>query len=386
MRSHSFESPPSQQGLSPSIDIVVQEALIQVQFAGEWTLVRKRPDCLKQLEESKIGPSGFSKISFDGSRLASWDSSFLLAVQGLIAWAQSQQLEYSTDRLPEGVLRLLSIAHEGTCFSSNQAESRSTPAFWDYISKLGRSWLAWQRLVGELAQALCACLCGRFRFQRKDFVELVHETGLKALGIVSLLSFLTGLIIAFIGIVQLQKLGADLYVADLVGLAMTRELGALMVGVIMAGRTGAAFAAQIGTMRVNEELDAFESFSIAPVAFLVVPRVLASMLMLPLLGAWACLMGILGGLLVSLSLTDLGFIQYVHELQYAVSLGDFLGGLFKCWVFSFIVAMTGCFQGLQCGRDARSVGQAATAAVVSGITWIVLADAVLAISFNRLGI
>lgn len=386
MRSHSFESPPSQQGLSPSIDIVVQEALIQVQFAGEWTLVRKRPDCLKQLEESKIDPSGFSKISFDGSRLASWDSSFLLAVQGLIAWAQSQQLEYSTDRLPEGVLRLLSIAHEGTCFSSNQAESRSTPAFWDYISKLGRSWLAWQRLVGELAQALCACLCGRFRFQRKDFVELVHETGLKALGIVSLLSFLTGLIIAFIGIVQLQKLGADLYVADLVGLAMTRELGALMVGVIMAGRTGAAFAAQIGTMRVNEELDAFESFSIAPVAFLVVPRVLASMLMLPLLGAWACLMGILGGLLVSLSLTDLGFVQYVHELQYAVSLGDFLGGLFKCWVFSFIVAMTGCFQGLQCGRDARSVGQAATAAVVSGITWIVLADAVLAISFNRLGI
>ena len=386
MRSHSFESPPSQQGLSPSIDIVVQEALIQVQFAGEWTLVRKRPDCLKQLEESKIDPSKFSKISFDGSRLASWDSSFLLAVQGLIAWAQSQQLEYSTDRLPEGVLRLLSIAHEGTCFSSNQAESRSTPAFWDYISKLGRSWLAWQRLVGELAQALCACLCGRFRFQRKDFVELVHETGLKALGIVSLLSFLTGLIIAFIGIVQLQKLGADLYVADLVGLAMTRELGALMVGVIMAGRTGAAFAAQIGTMRVNEELDAFESFSIAPVAFLVVPRVLASMLMLPLLGAWACLMGILGGLLVSLSLTDLGFIQYVHELQYAVSLGDFLGGLFKCWVFSFIVAMTGCFQGLQCGRDARSVGQAATAAVVSGITWIVLADAVLAISFNRLGI
>lgn len=386
MRSHSFESPPSQQGLSPSIDIVVQEALIQVQFAGEWSLVRKRPDCLNQLEKSKIDPSKFSKISFDGSRLASWDSSFLLAVQGLIGWAQSQQLEYSTDRLPEGVLRLLSIAHEGTCFSSNQAKSRSTSAFWDYVSKLGRSWLAWQRLVGELAQALCACICGRFRFQGKDFVELVHETGLKALGIVSLLSFLTGLIIAFIGIVQLQKLGADLYVADLVGLAMTRELGALMVGVIMAGRTGAAFAAQIGTMRVNEELDAFESFSIAPVAFLVVPRVLASMLMLPLLGAWACLMGILGGLLVSLSLTDLGFVQYVHELQYAVSLGDFLGGLFKCWVFSFIVAMTGCFQGLQCGRDARSVGQAATAAVVSGITWIVLADAVLAISFNRLGI
>ena len=301
MRSHSFESPPSRQDQSPSIDIVVQEALIQVMFAGEWTLVHKRPDCLKRLKESEIGPSRFSKISFDGSRLASWDSS-LLAIQGLIAWAQSQQLEYSTDRLPEGVLRLLSIAHEGTCFSSNQAESRSTPAFWDYVLKLGRSWLAWQRLVGELAQAVCPCLCGRFRFQRKDFVELVHETGLKALGIVSLLSFLMGLIIAFIGIVQLQKLGADLYVADLVGLAMTRELGALMVGVIMAGRTGAAFAAQIGTMHVNEELDALESFSIAPVAFLVVPRVLASMLIMPRLGAGAFFIGHLGGVLVCLSI------------------------------------------------------------------------------------
>ena len=235
-------------------------------------------------------------------------------------------------------------------------------------------------------QACFACLRGKFFFQAKDFIQLLYETGIKALGIVSLLSFLTGLIIAFIGIVQLQKLGADLYVADLVGLAMTRELGALMVGVIMAGRTGAAFAAQIGTMRVNEELDALESFSIAPVTFLVLPRVLATMLMMPLLGAWACLMGILGGLLVSVSLTDLGSRQYMYELQYAVDLGDFWGGLFKCWVFSCIVAMTGCYRGLRCGRDARSVGQAATAAVVSGITWIVLADAVLAISFNRLGI
>ena len=386
MRGRSLESPIARQRQSPSIEIIVQDALIRVQFAGEWTLVRERPDVCKQLESMKMDVSQLATISFDGSRLASWDSSLLLAVQGLIAWAESRQLEYSTDRLPAGVLRLLSIAREGTCFSSKQVDSRSRPAFGDYVFKLGRSWLAWHRLVGELVLALCACFCGRFRFQAKDFVELVHEAGLKALGIVSLLSFLTGLIIAFIGIVQLQKLGADLYVADLVGLAMTRELGALMVGVIMAGRTGAAFAAQIGTMRVNEELDAFEIFSIDPVAFLVAPRVLASMFMMPLLGAWACLMGILGGLLVSLSLTELGFIQYVQELQYAVGLGDFLGGLFKCWVFSFIVAMTGCFRGLQCGRDARSVGQATTAAVVSGITWIVLADAVLAIAFNRLGI
>ena len=135
----------------------------------------------------------------------------------------------------------------------------------------------------------------------------------------------------------------------------------------------------------HEELDALESFSIAPVAFLVLPA-FCQYVDDAAIGGWACLMGILGGLLVSVSLTDLGSRQYMYELQYAVDRGDVWGGLFKCWGFSCIVAMTGCFQGLRCGRDARSVGQAATAAVVSGITWIVLADAVLAISFNRLGI
>lgn len=386
MSERSTESPIHRQFQRPTMQMVVQSGQIQLQFAGEWTLVNQRPDCRQELQSLNVDPSQPMQLSFDASRLVKWDSSFLLAVQAVVAWAEANQHSYSKDGLPQGVYRLLAIARGSSQGSTHYAEPAPKSAWSGSIVQLWSSWLAWHRLLGECMQACFACLRGKFCFQAKDFVQILYETGLKALGIVSLLSFLTGLIIAFIGIVQLQKLGADLYVADLVGLAMTRELGALMVGVIMAGRTGAAFAAQIGTMRVNEELDALESFSIAPVAFLVLPRVLAGMLMMPLLGAWACLMGILGGLLVSVSLTDLGSRQYMYELQYAVDLGDFWGGLFKCWVFSCIVAMTGCFQGLRCGRDARSVGQAATAAVVSGITWIVLADALLAISFNRLGI
>jgi hypothetical protein len=174
MRERSLESPIARHFQSPSIEIIVQDALIRVQFAGEWTLVRERPDGCKQLESMKMDVSQLATISFDGSRLAGWDSSLLLAVRGLIAWAESQQLEYSTDRLPAGVLRLLSIAREGACFSAKQEESRLKPVFWDYVFKLGASWLAWHRLVGELVQALCAYFCGRFRFQGKDFVELVH--------------------------------------------------------------------------------------------------------------------------------------------------------------------------------------------------------------------
>jgi phospholipid/cholesterol/gamma-HCH transport system permease protein len=207
-----------------------------------------------------------------------------------------------------------------------------------------------------------------------------------AVPIVSLLSFLTGLIIAFIGVIQLQKFAADIYVADLVGLATTRELGAVMAGVIMAGRTGAAFAAQIGSMKVNEEIDALTTFGISPMQFLVLPRVIAMVLMMPLLCVCADFVSIAGGMVVATAISDVSVTQYINQIDYAVSTTDFAVGIFKSAVFGLIVAMAGCYRGLNCGKDATAVGLAATSAVVTAITWIVIADAVFAVIFHILGV
>ena len=207
-----------------------------------------------------------------------------------------------------------------------------------------------------------------------------------AVPIVCLLSFLTGLIIAFIGVIQLQKLAADIFVADLVGLAITRELGAVMTGVIMSGRTGAAFAAQIGSMRVNEEIDALTTFGISPMQFLVLPRVLALIIMMPLLCVCANFVSMLGGMVVAIGISEVSMLQYIHQIDYAVSLTDLGIGVFKSIFFGIIIAIAGCYRGLNCGKDATAVGLATTSAVVTSITWIVIADAIFAVGFQMLGI
>ena len=195
----------------------------------------------------------------------------------------------------------------------------------------------------------------------------------------TLISFLVGLILAFIGAVQLRKFGAQIYVADLVGLAVTREMGAIMTGVILAGRTGAAFAAQLGTMQVNEEIDALITMGIPPMEFLVLPRMLALMLMMPLLCVYADLVGILAGLLVSTTLLQMPLLEYLNETRRAVDLVDCGIGVGKSVVFGALVALAGCLRGMQSGRSAAAVGAAATSAVVTGIVWIIASDGLFAV-------
>ena len=240
--------------------------------------------------------------------------------------------------------------------------------------------------IGRLFLDVFAFVLGRSQLRKRDFLMLLQTSGPQALGIVSLLSFLMGLIVAFVGVVQLQKFGADLYVADLVGVAMTRELAPVMLGVIMAGRTGAAFAAQIGSMRVNEEIDALTCFGISPMQFLVLPRVFALILMMALLCVCADLVSIIGGMVVAVGISDVTATQYIRQIEAAVALNDLFGGIFKSVVFGVIVAVSGCYRGLNCGKDASSVGLATTSAVVTAITWLVVADAVFAVIFQIIGI
>jgi phospholipid/cholesterol/gamma-HCH transport system permease protein len=239
--------------------------------------------------------------------------------------------------------------------------------------------------IGEASLAFLRFLRGKARFRRSDLFLLIQECGAQALPIVSLISVLVGLILAFVGAVQLKLFGAQIYVADLVGIGMAREMGAMMTAIVMAGRTGAAFAAQLGTMEVNEEIDAFKTLGMSPMEFLVLPRMLALVLMLPLLCLYADLMGILGGGIIGVGMLDISPMQYFNETLSALNLTQFLAGLIKAAVFGVLVALSGCLRGMQCGRSASAVGDAATSAVVTAIVSIIVSDAILTVVYDRIG-
>jgi phospholipid/cholesterol/gamma-HCH transport system permease protein len=207
-----------------------------------------------------------------------------------------------------------------------------------------------------------------------------------SLPMVSLVSFLVGVILAFQSAVQLRQFGASIYVADLVGLSVVRELGPMMAAFVVAGGTGAGFAAQLGNMKVDEEIDALETLGISSLNFLALPRLLAAAVMMPVLGLYANVLGILGGMFVSATMLNIPAAAYWTETQNRVGLWDVSGGLFKCLVFGVAVGLAGCLRGMKCGRSAAGVGRATSSAVVTGIFLIVVADALFAVIFNVLGI
>lgn len=203
--------------------------------------------------------------------------------------------------------------------------------------------------------------------------------------IISLISLLVGMILAFLGSVQLKMFGAEVFVADAVAVGMVREMGALMTGIIMAGRTGAAFAARLGTMQVNEEVDALQTMGFSPMEFLVLPRALALILMMPLLAIYANVLGILGGAIVGILMLDLTPVQYYLQTVGSINLQAIVSGLIKSSVFGVLVAVSGCMQGIRCGRSASAVGEATTAAVVNAIVYIVVADSIISIIYVLTG-
>jgi len=231
--------------------------------------------------------------------------------------------------------------------------------------------------VGETVLSFGRIFRGKAAFDWRLFWLTIEECSAQALPIAGLISFLVGLILGFVGSVQLKQFGAGIYVANLVAVAMAREMGAIMTGIIMAGRTGAAFAAQIGTMKVSEEVDALRTLAISPSDFLVAPRLIALCLMMPLLVLYADAVGILGGAVVGVGTLGISWVQYWNQTLGAMNLGDIITGLLKSAVFGVIVAVAGCQKGIQCGNNAAAVGNAATSAVVLAITWIVASDAII---------
>lgn len=239
--------------------------------------------------------------------------------------------------------------------------------------------------LGQSTAALASAIRHPSTVRWRDVALICERAGVDALPIVALISFLLGLILAFQSAIPMKKFGAEIFVADLIGLSMLRELGALMTAILLAGRSGAAFAAEIGTMRVNQEIDALTTMGLDPVKFLVTTRVIAAVLMTPLLTLFANLVGLLGGALTMQSF-GIPFVTFVQEVEGIVTFQDFMAGWVKSFVFALLIAGIGCLRGLQTGAGASAVGDAATRAVVSGIVLIVVVDGVFAVMYFLLGI
>lgn len=339
-------------------------------------------DTIRLVEVAKPG----TQLVFESEENCSDDSVTIGALFRIVEQARQKELRLDLGGLPQSVSKLITLAMEVP-----RKEAR-TAAEGGLIVNIGQTVASnvWKgRLYLEFfGEFLVCCLRfvrGKARFRKQDFWQAVQESGADALPIVSLISILVGMILAFVGGMQLQRFGASIFVADLVGLAMVREMGCMMTGVIMSGRTGAAFAAQLGSMKVNEEIDAFETLGVSPMEFLVLPRVFALLLMMPLLTLYSDLLGCVGGVFVSLVM-DISPQQFYHQLHNSLTLTHISVGFGKSFVFGIIVAASGCFYGLNSGRSSASVGQAATSSVVAGITWIIIFDAIAAVFLQIFGI
>jgi len=357
-------------------------------LSGDWKLGALLPSVDEVRRQLETVPLARQAV-FETRDLSGWDSGLLTFLIKVIGLCSQLNVQVEEDGLPPGVQRLLALASAVPERKDVQKEETRI----SFLEGLGNWAVSFQRanhevisFIGEVSVAFVALLRGKSKLRRADLFVIIQECGAQALPIVSLISFLVGLILAFIGAIQLKIFGAQIYVASLVGIGMVRALAAVMTGIIMAGRTGASFAAQLGAMQTNEEIDALRTLNISPIEFLVLPRMLALSLMMPLLSLYANLMGILGGMVIGVFFLDLNFREYYNKTLEAVTLNDVWVGLFSASVFGVLVALAGCLRGIQCGRSASAVGEATTSAVVTGIVGIVVAMAIITVICNVLNI
>jgi phospholipid/cholesterol/gamma-HCH transport system permease protein len=370
-----------------AFDRVEHETLV-IRIAGRWDLMNGLAPVVPLEAELRREPPP-SRVAFDVGQLGPWDSSILTFLALVSDTCRERGVALDATALPTGLHNLLDLA-VAVPERAGARKELSTPP---YLERLGARALAvvaeggeTLSFLGSMTLASVQLVRRNARYRASDLWLLIQQCGGEALPIVTLISFLVGVILAFVGAVQLKQFGAQIYVANLVGVAMTREMGALMSAILMAGRTGASFAAELGTMKVTQELDAFTTAGFSIPEFLVLPRVMALVLMMPLLCLYADFVGILGGATIGVGMLDLSWTMYLGQTTHAVRLGDTVGGLFKSAVYGGLIAGAGCVRGLQAGSSASAVGRAATSAVVTSMVAIIVACGVFAFLFYALGI
>lgn len=373
--------------ISPKYQLVKIEEGLSLQLSGDWLFVRGIPDIDSLLNE--LASPKPAILTFNCQQLTNWDTGLMTFLIALIRSCHERSITVVQESLPGGIQTLLKLSFSVTERRSERRAVLGQPV----LAKIGnvtiemhRNWSDMLTFIGEVFSALLNFIRGKAQFRISDLFFQIEAAGPSALFIVTLISILVGLILAFVGAVQLRLFGAEIFIANLVGLGMAREMGAMMTAIIMAGRTGAAYAALLGTMQVNEEIDALKTIAVSPVEFLVLPRLIALFITMPLLCIYADFMGIIGGAIVSATMLDISFFQYFQQIQGFVGLSHFFIGVVKAAIFGILIATAGCFRGLQCGRSASAVGFAATSAVVTSIVLIIVADAIITVLCQVLGV
>ncbi len=328
------------------------------------------------------------RLILNADGLREWDSSLLVVLYESVRATKEAGIDCELSELPQNLRDLMRLA-----FADDRKPTHGGSAKMPFLENLGKATLDILQktsnvmdFLGQLCSSVGRWMSFRSIMRRVDFWAALEDCGPKALGIVSLISFLVGLILAFVGAIQLETFGAQIYVASLVTIGMCRIMGAIMVGIIMAGRTGSSYAATIGTMQVNEELDALQTMGFSKVDFLVLPRLLALLIAMPLLTMLADFMGMLGGAFVGVFMMDLPYQEYWKYAFNAFNLKNFLVGVFHGFCFGIIIAVCGCYCGLNCGRNADSVGVATTQSVVRAIVWMIVATGIITVICMELGL
>jgi phospholipid/cholesterol/gamma-HCH transport system permease protein len=356
-----------------------------VVLSGDWIV--RQTGIEASAAERLLTTRSASTLSFEAAQLGRWDSALIVFLWALRAQAAKCGVAFDQAGLPPSARQLLALAPVDVVPVAVPTAHQRLP------ERVGRHAIAgWSEMVEVLALVGESILCvvpvlrGRAGMRRSDVLDCAWEAGIAALPIVTVVNVLVGGILAFVGAVQLRRFGASIYVANLVGVAVVREMAALMTAIIMSGRTGGAYAAHIATMQGNEEIDALRVVGIPVYDYLILPRVVALTSMMPILYLYGCAVGIFGGFVVAVAMFDLGAATFIEQTRSAVNGYQFLFGLTKSIVFGAVVAFAGCRVGLRAGRSAADVGRAATTAVVIGIVSVIALDALFAVCANALDI
>jgi phospholipid/cholesterol/gamma-HCH transport system permease protein len=334
-----------------------------------------------------LGRTGRGGLRFDASGLGRWDSSLLVFLAALRALAGQKRIRFDDAGLPEAARRLLALLPG---LAPETAPARVPPPLAERLGRwlmdLAAEGIAITQLVGDQLVLVGAALYRKARMRGIDLVGCMYDAGISALPMVGLVNLLVGGILAFVGAVQLRRFGADIYVANLVGVAEIREMAAVMTAIVVSGRTGGAYAAEIAAMKGSEEIDALRVIGLPVQEYLILPRTLALALMMPLLYVYAAALGIFGGWMAAVLTLNLSSEAFVAQTISAVSVHEVLFGLSKSFAFGALIAIASCRIGLKAGRSAADVGHAATRAVVVGIVGVIALDALFSVCANALGL
>jgi phospholipid/cholesterol/gamma-HCH transport system permease protein len=370
------------------VSLVTRDDGAAIVLEGDWRLGETPAGASETVRALAAVPSR-AVVRLDADAVGEWDSALIAFLMQVVERAEAAGAHVDRSGLPAGIGKLLDLA---LAVPEKRDARRSTtvPPFVDRVGRsaqqLAEETAGFVGFLGEVTLSLGRFVTGRARFRGSDLGLSLQQVGIDALGVVAVINFLVGLILAFVGAAQLEQFGAAIFVANLVGIAIVRDMAAIMTGIVMAGRSGAAFAASLGTMQSNQEIDALRTTGVSPIDYLVLPRVVALVLMMPLLTLFADVVGVLGGAFVATTMLEISWVRYLQQTWEAVTVGHLLGGLFKGTVYGALIAIAGCWRGMLSGRTAAAVGLATTSAVVTSIMLIIGAAGLFAVVFYVLGI